>query len=175
MNRIVIPLAALLLFSCRNAHNSDVPATANQATVPTTDISQIIRNGIHVQSDGGLKIKQAFMLRSNGSLLPEDNKIKVGEIVELRILAEGWQGDTTQKLALGASEKIVTNDGTVAIDETDVFKNQAAIPVAKADLIRLQAIVTKQEKKYDYYKVDFKVWNKGGNQSLTGTYKLYVE
>lgn len=134
----------------------------------------VIRNNIQINTQGNLKVLQAFMLRANGSLVNDSNNVKIGEMIELRLLVDGWQSKS-DSIALGGSEKIVTNDGTSVLDVPELFKDQRAIPLNKAQMIRMQAVVTKQSKDYRFYKADFKVWNKDADQSLTGSYQINIK
>jgi hypothetical protein len=43
-----------------------------------------------------------------------------------------------------------------------------------ARYITLYATITKLDKLYDYFLVSFKVWDKKTNNSLSGSYKLYI-
>lgn len=171
---IVILLAVFV--SCKeNTNTTSDSSKQNTPSNPQTNNvdGAIIRNNIQLNVQGDLKVLQAFMLRTNGSLVNDSNNVKVGEMIELRLLVEGWKGKN-DSIALGGSEKIVTNDGTSVLDAPDLFKNQHAIPLNKAEMIRMQATITKQEKAYQFYKTDFKVWNKDADQSLTGSYKINI-
>ena len=163
---------ALALFSCKE-DSKKKEVQENVASNKETNNTSIIRNNIKLDAKDGLQVKQAFMLRGNGSLVSDSNNVKVGEMVELRLLVDGWKSNK-DSIALGASEKIVTNDGTSVVDIPDLFKDEKAVPLSTAQMIRMQITVTKQEKKYDYYMVDFKVWNKESAQSLDGKYKLNI-
>lgn len=170
-----IAISAVLLVACKENAKPSNTTTANTPTIAqaTDSAGVVIRNNIQINTQGGLKVLQAFMLRSNGSLVNDSNNVKVGEMIELRLLVDGWKS-TNDSIALGGSEKIITNDGTSVLDVPDLFKDQPAIALNKAQMIRMQATVTKQEKDYLFYKADFKVWNKVGDQSLTGSYKINI-
>lgn len=169
----VLILASLA--ACKKKANNSNTEKSNGATeVQAKDSAGvIIRNNIQLSMQGDLKVVQAFMLRANGSLVNDSNNVQVGELIELRLLVDGWKSKS-DSIALGGSEKIVTNDGTSVVDVEDIFKGQPAIPLNKAQMIRLQATVTKQNKDYSFYKADFKVWNKDADQSLTGSYKINI-
>ena len=170
-----IAVLATSLTACKERTSSAATQVDNGPGVMQAKDSAgvVIRNNIQVNTQGGLKIWQAFMLRANGSLVNDSNNVKVGEMVELRLLVDGWQSKT-DSIALGGSEKIVTDDGTSVLDVPDLFKDQPAIALHKAQMIRMQAVVTKQYKDYRFYKADFKVWNKDKDQSLTGSYKVNI-
>gem|GEM_PF-1304615 len=170
-----ILLLASLAACKENASSSKSSDSTNAPSVSQSldSAGVVIRNNIQTNTQGGLKIVQAFMLRANGSLVNDSNNVKVGELIELRLLVDGWKSKT-DSITLGGSEKIVTDDGTSVVDVPDLFKDQPAIPLNKAQMIRMQATVTKQEKDYRFYKADFKVWNKGEDQSLTGTYTVNI-
>ncbi|PZP51402.1 MAG: hypothetical protein DI598_03335 [Pseudopedobacter saltans] len=167
-----IVLLAAVFTACKENGRKTFSESEVVKKIQTND-GTIIRNNIALDTKGDLKVEQAFMLRANGSLVNDSNEVKVGEMIELRLLVNGWKSQK-DSIALGASEKIVTNDGTSVVDVADLFKDQAAIPLNKAQMIRMQATVTKQEKEYSYYKVDFKVWNKDADQSLTGSYQINI-
>lgn len=133
-----------------------------------------IRNGITIH-ENGLHVEQAFLLKDDGSLIGDDNKIQVGERVSLRLIIDGWKEDNG-KVFPEASEKVATSTGIVFLDQPELFS--ASIPdgtsLENAKFLTLYATITKLEKLYDYFMVSFKVWDKTTNKSLSGSYKLYI-
>ncbi|MFT4203477.1 MAG: hypothetical protein QM610_06135 [Chitinophagaceae bacterium] len=169
----IIAIVAASLTACKEKPNTTASENT-PATIQAIDSAGVVlRNNIQVSTQGGLKVLQAFMLRANGALVNDSNNVRIGEMIELRLLVDGWKSKS-DSIALGGLEKIVTDDGTSVLDVPDLFKDQPAIALNKAQMIRMQAVVTKQDKDYRFYKADFKVWNKGADQSLTGTYRINI-
>lgn len=166
-----ITLSLGAIFSCSN--KKDEKVTVFETTESKDSAGIVIRNNIQVKGTGGLAVKQAYMMRSNGSLVNDSNNVKVGEVIELRMLVDGWKGQNG-KIALGGSENISTDNNQVALDVKDMFAGQPSIPLDKANIIRIQATVTKADQNFNYYLTKFKVWNKmDSTQTLVGEYKLY--
>ncbi len=170
-----IVVVAASLAACKDNGKSSNTVTGNTSSAIQSRDSAgvVVRNNIQLNTKGNLKVLQAFMLRANGSLVNDSNNVKIGEMIELRLLVDGWSSKS-DSIALGGSEKIVTNDGTSVLDVPELFKDQHAIPLNKAQMIRMQAVVTKQSKDYSFYKADFKVWNKDADQSLSGSYQINI-
>lgn len=134
-----------------------------------------IRNDISVQAKE-VKLEQAFLMREDGSLLPEDNKVRVNEKIRLRLIAEGWS-EKDGKIFLDASEKVETNEGNVFLDQKDLFRDYSdGLSAEDAKYITLSVVITQIDKLYDYYKVSFSVKDKNDeNRSIQGSYKLYIQ
>ncbi len=134
-----------------------------------------IKNGISLQSKG-INVEQAFLIKEDGSLLPDDNKIKVNEKIRLRLIATGWS-EKDGKIFLDASEKMETNEGTVFLDEKDMFRDYSdGLSPEDAKYITLSVVITQIDKLYDYYRVSFQVKDKNDPQrSVEGFYKLYMQ
>ena len=133
-----------------------------------------VRNGIEI-TENGLHAQQAFLLKDDGTLISDDNKIQVGERVLLRLIIDGWE-EKNGAVFPEASEKIATNTGVVFLNEPALFS--ASLPdgttLENAKAITLYATITRLEKLYDYFLVSFKAWDKSTNKSLSGSYKLYI-
>ncbi|HYE56823.1 MAG TPA: hypothetical protein VD996_18380 [Chitinophagaceae bacterium] len=154
--RLLLILLAVTLMACRQ--QSD------------------IRNDISIQSNG-LTVKQAFlMFQADGKLVPEGNKVEVGQQVNMRLLVDGWEAKNG-KVFIGASEKITTDEGQVVLDEADLFANYAAtgIDAADAGVITLSAVITRVDKLFKYFEVSFRVWDKNSSDNITGSYRLYLK
>src|SRR5262245_35279505 len=92
-------------------------------SVKHTDSSEKskIRNGISIQAKG-INVEQAFLITEDGNLLPGDNKVKVNQKVKLRLIASGWT-EKDGRIFIDASEKVETSDGTVFLNEKDLFRD----------------------------------------------------
>jgi hypothetical protein len=163
-------LLFIVFISCINSCTLEVKKDNNNETASNNKI----RNNIEIK-EAGLHAQQAFLLKDDGSLIDDNNKIQVGERVSLRLIIDGWKEDNG-KVFPEASEKIATSTGIVFLDQPELFS--ASIPdgtsLENAKFLTLYATITKLEKLYDYFLVSFKVWDKTTNKSLSGSYKLYI-
>lgn len=134
-----------------------------------------IRNGISIQSKG-IEAEQAFLLREDGSLLPDDNKVKVNEKIKMRLVASGWK-EKDGKVFIDASEKVETNEGNVFLDEKNLFAAYTdGLSPEDAKYITLSVVITQIDKLYDFYRVSFQVKDLTDPQNrVEGFYKLYIE
>ena len=164
MNKISHLLFVSLLFiSCEIKVNA--PSDANEGKV---------RNGIALK-EKGLKVEQAFLVFEDGKLIPSDNKVEVGQWVELRLLLNGWQ-ERAGKVFLDAEEKITTSDGNELLDQKSLFKKYTeGITSEDAKVITLRARITAIDKLYDYFTVSFRVWDKQNQNEVSGSYQLHLK
>lgn len=108
--------------------------------------------------------------------MPDDNKIEIGQKVKLRLIMQGWTA-TNDKVMPGATERITTNDGQLLLNSDDQFSGYPeGVAETDAGIISLSAVITNTDKLYDYFLVEFRVWDKQkpGNE-VTGSYKLYLK
>jgi len=161
----------VLILACVSCNTS--PKTENKATVQS-ETSGNIRNDISLKASG-LQVEQAFLLFDDGKLVPQDNKIEVGQKVNLRLLIKGWKA-TNGKVLLGASEKITTDEGQIVLNEEDLFASYAdGVPEADAGVITISATISRIDKLFKYFEVAFRVWDKQSNDNVTGSYRLYLK
>ncbi|MDP9229911.1 MAG: hypothetical protein M3O67_04455 [Bacteroidota bacterium] len=141
----------------------------------TNSASGKIRNDIDLHAKG-LKVTQAFLLYEDGSLVPKDNAAGVNQKILLRLIIEnGWKV-VNNKVMVGASESIETDDGKVLLNEQDLFQNMPeGVNKEDAGAITISAVITRVDKLYDYFIVKFRLWDKAGNGEVSGSYKLYIK
>lgn len=132
-----------------------------------------VRNNISLKASG-ITVQQAFLLFDDGKLVPGDNKIEVGQNVRMRLIIDGWE-PVNGKVALGASEKITTDDGQVILNSEDLFATVGEVDAKDAGVITLSAVITKVDKLFKYFEVTFRVWDKNSSDNATGSYKLYLK
>lgn len=186
MKSLILTLTAIFflgIVSCNDAapkQDATKPAESKKAEAPentekpaAAESTSKIRNGIELSKDG-LDVEQAFLLYEDGSLVPDGNKVSVGQKVVLRLIMSGWKPDNG-KVYLGAAEKITTSEGNIVLDEADLFKEIESVSEQDAKYISLSAVITKLDKLYDYFVVSFKVWDKKSNAEVSGSYKLYLK
>lgn len=163
-------LFATVCIMCVNACNIEV----KKDNKTNASSNEKIRNGISIQ-ENGLHVQQAFLLKDDGSLIDDNNKTKIGERIGLRLITEGWK-ENNGVVNFDASEKIITNDGVVVIDENNLFSEAYpnGIKAEDAKYLTLYARISRLDKLYDYFLVSFKVWDKATNKSFSGSYKFYI-
>jgi hypothetical protein len=165
---------ALLCNACNNSAKTDNTAAKPEDKKSESTGSENIRNDIKLTTSG-INIKQAFLLFEDGRLVPADNKVEVGQKVNLRLLIEGWNA-TDGKVMLGASERITTDEGSIVLDEEDLFAGYPdGVDAKAAEFVTLSAIITRVDKLFKYFEVAFRVWDKKTNENVTGSYRLYLK
>ena len=132
-------------------------------------------NDIDITAKGSVKVYRTFLSYKDGSLVPSSNTTELQKPVYLNInVEEGWE-EEDGKVSIGASEKITTDDGTLLLDEKDLFKNTSSLDADDAKFIRLQALINSMSGPIKYFNVDFRVWDKNGDGVIKGSYKFYIE
>ena len=164
---------ALLCNACNDSAKTDNAAKPEDKKTQSAG-SENIRNDIKLTTSG-INVKQAFLLFDDGRLVPSDNKVEVGQKVNLRLIIEGWDA-ADGKVMLGASERISTDEGAVLLDEEDLFaKYGDGVEAKAAEFVTLIAVITRVDKLFKYFEVTFRVWDKRTNENVVGSYKLYLK
>jgi hypothetical protein len=133
-----------------------------------------IYNNIELNSLG-IKVNKAYLLTEDGGRVPDDNFVDFKSPVKMQLkIDEGWV-EKEGKVLLGASEKIVAEDGTVVLEEDDLFERYTeGIPAEDAKSIYLSATLRlKEGAAPTSFKVTFRVWDKNGDGYIEGSYKLF--
>jgi len=122
-----------------------------------------------------VKISKAYLILESGERVPDDNFVDFKKAVQLQLFIDSGWVEKKGKVLLGASEKIVAENGTVVLDQDDLFeKYPDGISAADAKVMYLSAAVTlKQNAAPTSFTVSFKVWDKNGDGYIEGSYKLY--
>jgi hypothetical protein len=141
----------------------------------------VIKDGARIYNDiqlttNKVKIEKAYLVFNDGSPMPEGNLVDFTKPVNVEFaIKEGWV-EENDKVMLGAAEKITAEDGTVIMDEKDLFsgKYEEGISVKDAKAIALTATIKlKKEIPPTTFTVSFRVWDKRGDGYFEGSYKLY--
>lgn len=167
--RILFILSGFIFSSCEvkvnTGNDKDSSAGSNSKSK--------IRNNIQLNATG-LKVEQAFLLLDDGTLVGDDNQVKVNDRVNLRLIISGWKEENGYVFP-DADEKIITSEGDVLVDDKNLFaKYDSGILSKDAEYITLMATITEVNKLFDYFLVSFRVWDKKGNGEVTGSYKLHL-
>ena len=157
---IMIFLSAVLLLSCNNKKKE----TASK-----------YKNNILLESKG-FKIKEAFLAFNDSSRVADDNKVTIGQHVNLIILIDSGWNEEDGKIYPGVGQKVETNDGTHIFEKTDLMEaHPGGIPVEDGSRATVQAVINTADKQYDYFLVSFRVWDKKSENEISGSYKLHVK
>jgi hypothetical protein len=167
-------LISLAIASCNNSGQSNTADEKADTKKSPSTASQNVRNDIEFKASG-LKVSQAFLMFEDGKLVPQDNKVEIGQKVKLHLIIENWK-PVNGKVMLGASEKITADEGQVILDSEDLFAAypDGVDPVA-AGTIMLSAVITEIHKLVKYFEVSFRVWDKASKDNITGSYRLYLK
>lgn len=136
--------------------------------------SQVL-NDISLETGGGIEVNQAFLTYENGDVVPSPNITSLRKPIYLHLnLIKGWKEEMGE-VSLGASEKISSDNGTVFLDEPDLFQKYKSLSADDAKIIQLKAVINSMLGPIKYFVVDYKVWDKNGDGIIKGSYKFYVE
>jgi hypothetical protein len=169
-----IAISMLFFCACKfSAGTSSGNKTAENLKAVSGSSSKI-RNQILLEKTGGLKVESAFLMKDNGELVPEDNILKAGERFKLILKLSGWK-TTDGKVRIGSGERLLNSNNVVMLQEDDLFANTDPVSEEDAQVITLIMDVLNTETIYDFYKTEFKVWNKNAAQSIRGSYQFRLK
>ncbi len=141
----------------------------------------VLKEGARIYNDiqlktNKVKVSRAFLVLKDGTAMPEGNLVDFSQPIKVKMeVEEGWV-EENGKVLLGASEMITAEDGTVILDEKDLFsgKYDDGISATDAKEIGLTAALTlKKDMPPTTVTVSFRVWDKKGEGYIEGSYKLY--
>ena len=134
-----------------------------------------IKNGIEIK-ENGLHVEEAYLTNNNQSLIDDNNKVKVGERIYLRLLIDGWTLKNG-RVFLDGFQKTSTSTGTTLATNPSIFGLMYAggADPQSAKSVSLYQNIGRLDKHYDYILLSFKLWDKSSNKSVTGSCKLHVE
>ncbi|HMC99370.1 MAG TPA: hypothetical protein VKH37_04425, partial [Ferruginibacter sp.] len=107
--------------------------------------------------------------------VPDDNIVDLQEKIRMVLyLNESWQLKDG-KAFLGASEKITDSNGETILNAGDLFSEETAgLDPEDSKVVKIGAQLDKESPNNKYYNVEFKVWNKVADQSVSGNYKFHI-
>ncbi len=168
-------LAVCVVFMLQSCEfNCSVGKTDKDSGVAEVKDGARVYNKIQLTTNK-VKVEKAYLLFDNGQRVPDDNFVDFNSTIKMQLLIDtGWVEENS-KVMLGASEKIVTEDGTVVLEEADLFqKYPDGISVDDSKSIYLSAILKlKEAVPPTSFTVSFRVWDKKGDGFIEGSYKLY--
>lgn len=135
-------------------------------------VAEGVRNGIQLRTNGVL-IEQAFLTYEDGSPVDESNTTTLNKKLKINFVVQGWREQNGQ-VQLEASEKVMTSDDAVIMDEKELFSKAGmkALSPVDAQFLRLTVEVNGMRQLHEYYLVSFRIWNKGTDQWIEGEYKF---
>ena len=185
--RITTPLIfvgfALLVARCNGLGGNKTDASKDSTktavdtiakTPPPPPKNDKIRNGINLTSNI-LKVSQAFLMDADGKLVPDGNVTGINQYLTLRLIIDSGWVSNNNIVKIGASEKVVASDGSIVLDEKDLFEGGDEVSPTDANVIDIKVIIQQVIKLVDYYEVHFRVWDKIGAGDVKGTYRFNVK
>lgn len=134
-----------------------------------------VLNNISLEPEGGVEVNHAFLSYENGEVVPSPDVTSLRKPIYLRLnLIKGWKEEMGE-VSLGASEKISGDNGTVFLNEPDLFQKYKSLSADDAKIIQLKAVINSMSGPIKYFVVDYKVWDKNGDGVIKGNYQFYVE
>ena len=176
--KITVLKVTILLFSMGALQTVMAQKTPAKVAVKTKPVVMQTKTKNKIQiTSSGFKVKEAYLVFDDGTHVPDDNKVDVEQRINMvLIIDEGWK--VTDSLVYpGASEKILSSNGSVILNEDDLFKSyeETGVSAADARYITLKAVITKIDNKKNSIIVKFRVWDKKGTSSLTGYYRFFIK
>ena len=120
-------------------------------------------------------LEKAYLVFEDGSRVPDDNFVDFSQPVRLMLEFDGGWREENGKVMLGASEKIIAENGSVILDEPDLFqKYPDGINIRDANTIHLSANIKLRENAAPTsFSVQFRVWDKNDEGYIEGSYMLF--
>ena len=171
MKKLIQLMAFLTLFFAMLQLNA-----VAQKVVAKPAAATKVKNNIKLKSNG-FKVKEAYLLFDDGTAVPEDNKVEINQRINLVLIIDGGWKVVDGLVYPGASEKISLSNGSVVLNEPDLFTAYDATGVSPKDAgyITLKAVITQIDNKKLYIIVNFKVWDKKSMSTITGSYKFFIK
>jgi hypothetical protein len=121
-------------------------------------------------------LKRAYLRFEDGSRVPDDNFIDFTQPVNLILDFDGGWSRDSSRVFLGASEKIIDERGQVLVDAPDLFEKYTTQGISEADAKRITIKATiriRENTPPTSFSVQFRVWDKGGDAYVEGSYMLF--
>lgn len=174
----LLVLFSLVLSSCEfkcSVGGSSGPSENDDKKSAKIDNGTALYNGITLNSSGNVHVKRAYLTDEKGERIAEGNYVEpISKTYINIVLDSGWSVENGKSF-LGASQKVVTDGGTVILDEADMFSSMDAegVDPEKAKTLNLSLTLNpKGNVPPTGLTVNFRVWDKKGSGEITGQYKL---
>jgi hypothetical protein len=178
MKKMIAGLFSLvmILSSCNHSGHSTNPEQSSSKEKDTDEKkNKQVLNDIEMQTEGGVEVDKAFLTYEDGGLVPSSNTTSLGKPIYLTLhITDGWKEEMSE-VSLGISEKISMDDGTVVLNEPDLFKNYTSFSAEDAKFLKLKAVINNMSGSINYFIVDYRVWDKKGKGVIKGSYRFYIK
>ncbi len=162
-------------FKCSVGNDSQKDKAKTSATQVITKEGTILTNNISLRTHN-IKVKKATLMFPDNSPVPDDNNIDLNEKIWLYLFIEdGWK-IKDERVLLGASESMYTDDGQTVLDEKDLFSNHdsTGLTPENSKIIKISSLIKTESPGIKYYKVMFRVWDKNGDAEIAGHYTFSI-
>ena len=129
-------------------------------------------HGVEI-TEQGLTIVSARLLLEDGSLLPPDNTVGLGELIYCQLFVAGWQV-VNGIVRPGASEIIRTAQQEIILGEEDLFRNVTGASEEDARVVTLRAGITNLHAAAKDFEVIFRIWDKVSGAGLSGAFQFHL-
>jgi len=164
---------AILFSSCEVKINTGKKENEHQKK-PVRNKNKI-RNGIKIQTTGGLRVEQAFLTyEDDGSFLDEENVTTINKPVKLNLVIKGWK-EKDGKVFMDAEQKITTDDDKTLLHMKNMLAKEESFNPEYAEFLNFRFNVTHLNKIYNYFVVEARAWNKKFDQEVNASFKIHVE
>ncbi|MBL0145613.1 MAG: hypothetical protein IPP48_07495 [Chitinophagaceae bacterium] len=172
----ILPILALIFFANQQFAIAQKQPTKITPKPKPEPVNANITNNIRLTSKG-FKVAKAYLVYEDETPVLPDNKVDTNQKVILRLIIDSGWTNLEQKAYPGASEKIVMLTGEIILKEDDLFSSytETGVDINDAKYISLMAVITKMDYKKRQVIVSFKVWDKKGESTITGSYKLFIK
>jgi hypothetical protein len=168
-----VPSADSNLFSSKNERHI-LKESELQATQEDEGAKKIL-NDVSIETAGGVEINRAFLSYETDEKVPSSNITSIGKPIYLNLdIKKGWKEEMGE-VSIGASQKVSTDDGTILLDDGDLFEKYNSISAEDAKYIKLKAVVNKAAPSIKFFVVDYKVWDKKGKAMIKGSYRFFLQ
>ncbi len=182
MKQLFFCIGALTIMTAAIAQKTAKPAAkpkpvAKAVNKPVTapPAKQNFTNGITMNIKG-FKLSEAGLYFEDGSKVPEDNTIELNQKVIMYAVVESGYKVVDNKVFPGSSERIVLSNGYEVLNTDDLFASYSeGVKPEDGKYISLKAMMTQIDDKSMTVTVHFKLWDKKGTSTITGSYKLHIK
>lgn len=171
MKKILLGALILSLASC--GEKASTTETKTETKTETSKTESSIKNGISI-TENGLKVSKAMLLHEDGTEIGSDNTVGIGEVILCRLFINGWKDENGQ-VKIGAGQIIETNEGTVVLEQQDLFSTLESASLEDVSVVTLKSTITELNKSIHDFTVTFRVWDKTSNAEVTGFYDFKLK
>ncbi|MEO6071554.1 MAG: hypothetical protein ABIN57_04865, partial [Chitinophagaceae bacterium] len=110
----------------------------------------------------------------DGKQVPENNGVKLGEPIRLRLVVDNGWNTLDGAVLLDASQRIEAPNGKLLLEKKGLLRNDSST-TQNGRLIYLPILPSRFKQKIDSLFVTFRVWDNNGTSEINGSYKLYLK